>query len=126
MKFDIDIVKSLLEFIEESDCYPEPIVHCSDKSQIELLSDVSRRVISYHLERLIEAGLIDAKKRQNKGRAFFFIYGLTIEGHSFLANAKCDGVWKKIKDKLESVKSFSLDIIKPLLIEYAKSVVFGT
>jgi len=127
MKFDLEVVKALLEFIEESDRYPNPVVHTLRRSQIKLLyPEVTRRKISYHLERMLEGGLVDAKRSMNREGAQFFIYGLTMEGHTFLENARCKGVWAKVKERLSDAGSFSLDIAKPLLVEYAKNTIFGT
>ena len=127
MKFDIEVVKALLEFIEESDRYPNPVIHTLSRSQIKLLyPEVTRRKISYHLERMLEGKLIDAKRSMNKDGAQFFIYGLTIEGHTFLENARCKGVWERVQEKCGDFKSFSLDIVKVLLTEYAQRAVFGT
>jgi len=127
MRFDLDVAKSLLEFIEESDRYPNPVIHTRSKSQIKLLDpEVTRREISYHLERMIEAGFVDAKRSMSKDGAQFFIYGLTMEGHTFLEHARCKGVWETVKEKLSDVNSFSIDLVKTLLVDYAKKVVVGT
>jgi len=127
MKLNLDVVKALLEFVEESDHYPDPIFHSYDKSEIALLDpEITWRMISYHLERMIEAGFVDARRSKNKGGSQFFIYGLTMEGHLFLEHARCKGVWAKVKDKLATVGSFSIELAKPLLVEYAKNALFGT
>ena len=129
MKFDINIVKALLEAIEKSDSYPVPLTHTLDESEITILNpDISRREIAYHLEKMIEAGLVDGKNSDKRGvgEVILIIRALTVEGHAFLDNARSETVWKKFKHKMETFKSFSLDIAKDVLADIAKTAVTGT
>ena len=50
-----------------------------------------------------------------------YITELTFSGHNFLENIKNDNNWNKIKQKLNKIGSYSLDIIK----EVAKQAIIS-
>jgi DNA-binding transcriptional ArsR family regulator len=75
MKRDMDLIRNLLLEIEESE---KPVLYIADLMAAERLQGIEQSDVDFHLKLLIEAGLIDANKKQgistrdlekNKGRS---------------------------------------------------------
>jgi hypothetical protein len=115
MKLKIDLIKSLLAFIEESPDYPEPIL--SDSIKINGTDPVT---IVYHLELMIEAGLVCGKAQGTSGSRYVIVNRLSWEGHEFLTNALNPTVWERLKSASRSLGSFSVGIAATVLAEFAK------
>jgi hypothetical protein len=113
MKRDIDLIRTILLRIEESD----------DPTKINIKDfsiDHSIDQIHYHLSLLHEAGFIHV----NHFRGIILsVSGLTWNGHDFLAAARDKGRWEKAKEvifnKLGS-NIFIFDLLKQLLVDLAK------
>lgn len=62
--------------------------------------------VSYHLEILEEAGLLQGKIHKTPGGSphSFHLIRLTWYGHDFLESIRSDTVWQEIKDQLNSKK----------------------
>jgi hypothetical protein len=118
MKLQIEIVKSLLEVIEESTDFPE-IIYLSSEDVPSL--NIDDNTVTYHLCLMLEAGLIKGTEHTNRGGKRILIHRLTWEGHAFLANSKNPTLWNKLKSVSSSVGSFSLDVAKSTLTTLATS-----
>lgn len=81
---------------------------------------------AYHVELLIEAGIVEGHMSKGAGRgpAHFFAHRLTWDGHEFLDSVRSSTVWSKTKNvfaakgiemTFELVKSVAVDISVSLL-----------
>lgn len=114
MKRDMDLIRSILLAIEESDA-------SNLESAFEAL-DCSNEVFQYHLGLLIDAGLIRAHEVSHMTGTDYTPTGLTWEGHEFLDDVRDESVWNKTK---EVVRSQSGTVSVAILQEVAKEVVKG-
>jgi hypothetical protein len=120
MKLQIEVVKALLEVIEESTDFPNPIYLDSEDLPSLALNDDT---VTYHLCLMLEAGLIKGTEHTNKGGKRVLIHRLTWEGHAFLANSKNPTLWNKLKGVSNAVGCFSLDVAKSTLSTLATSAI---
>jgi len=89
----------------------------------------SKDDIEYQLTIMLEGGLIEGAQAKLSGRYCPLISPtrLTWAGHDFLDACRDEGCWMKAKEKLKTLGgSASIDIIKMVLIEVAKSKLFNT
>ena len=78
--------------------------------------------ISYHVELLIEAGLIHGEMSKTIGREVhdFIITRLTWQGHELLDAIKSDTIWNKTKESFISKGlSMSFDLVKSVAVKIA-------
>lgn len=97
MKLDLDLIKEILESIEQdSDGITSVQIAIDERSA----QDEKRK--AYHYRLLIECGIIDGKIRNVgsfDGQAEWIGYkGLTMMGHQVLDGMRNDTLWNKIKD----------------------------
>ncbi len=121
MKRNMELVRDILIQIEE------------DKSKggfsfvAEEGGKFSNDEIEYHLELMINAGLIDGNVIHTFDGAIIDITSLTWQGHDFLDAARSDKVWEKAEETAESkgldLSSLPLEIVKDLLVESAKAII---
>lgn len=113
MKRDIDLVRTILLKIEESDKPTEIDIRT-------LSANHSIEQIHYHLNLLYEAGFIDVKHFRG---IILTVSGLTWNGHDFLDAARDKGRWEKAKEiifnRLGS-NVFVFDLLKQVLFDLAK------
>lgn len=110
-------------------------------TRLEALSDTSEYLqlgrfpkdraseISYHVELLFDAGLIEGQmsKTIGLGPYDFFAHRLTWNGHEFLDAIRSDTVWEKTKKTfVTSGVEMTIDLIKSVAGEVAKSLLKGT
>ncbi len=89
MELDLDLVKKILLDIEEketADGYKNPLI-------IEGYTDDQLR---YHLNQMGNAGLINGEPN----KIGYYISGMTMKGHDFLAQAQNSTVWNATKKEL--------------------------
>lgn len=115
MKRDMDLIKHLLEEIENAG---SPI-------NIENFdfTHYSQEEVYYHLRLLAGAGYIDASFEYADNSLYFgSVSGLTWDGQDFLDVARSDKVWQKSKKIVkDAVGTTSFEVIK----ETCKSVALG-
>lgn len=113
MKRNWDIVRYVLLEVE---------ARKNENDQLFVSNDYSDSEIVYHLELLIEAGLINCDTvTMGGGPGSFVIDRLSWEGHQFLDAIRDDGAWKKIKKKVsESGVGMTFEVIKAVAISSAK------
>jgi hypothetical protein len=125
MKRNWDTIRDLLTKLEE----------CTIPSDMLRLSSfpVERAAeISYHMEILFEAGLVDGQmsKTIGPGPYDFFATRLTWNGHEFLDSIRSDTIWNKTKTSfVRHGISMTFDLIKSVASEvatsYLKSAIIG-
>lgn len=114
MKRDMDLVRQILFAIEE-----RPV----DEDEIDIAIDGrTANEVNYHLEILMDAGLIKADYDQNlRGDYMWNSIRLTWDGHEFLDAARDTKRWEKAKGAMAQAGGFTLDVMKQLLIQYLKA-----
>jgi hypothetical protein len=113
MKRDMDFIRTILLKIEE---LGNPGL---DSIVIEsLFQDYSVEQINYHLKLLQQSGLIDAHPAMGSSNINWAVYGLTWNGHEFLALAQNNTIWEKAKHVvIEKIGSLGLDILSKIMFE---------
>ncbi|HPC85256.1 MAG TPA: DUF2513 domain-containing protein [Smithellaceae bacterium] len=84
---------------------------------------------SYHVELLLEAGLIHGEMSKTLGRhaQSFWANQLTWEGHEFLDAIRSDTVWNKTKSSfVKGGLSMTLDLIKGVATDVAAAYLKST
>jgi Hypothetical protein (DUF2513) len=108
MKRDMELVRKILLAVEEATTTDKPI-------PIKL-EGYDLRVISYHIQRLHEAGLIEALDASDLGTSRWHATSLTWAGHEFLDTARNDTVWQRAMTSVnEKGGSVSLEVLKSIL-----------
>lgn len=125
MKRDWDIIRSILVRVEEMP--PE-----EGALQLSAFPIEQRAAVSYHMELLIEAGLVSGKmsKTLGPGPFNFIAMRLTWQGHEFIDAIRSDTVWQKTKKSFVSNGiSMTFDLVKSVATDiasaYIKAVVGG-
>ncbi|PFE42468.1 hypothetical protein CN317_23895 [Bacillus cereus] len=115
MKLNHDCVRDLLLTVEESDRNELLSLHfLLDKNKLQSYSEDD---IFYTIQRLIEAGYINADTQTYFEGQDAIISSITWNGHQFLDNIRDKSIWEKTKEKASVVGGVSL----PILSELAKS-----
>lgn len=115
MKRDLDLFRSILSSIEESEEF------YVDTIDIEVYDE---DIISNHLVLLKEEDLIEGDMHfASDGKLYGFELRLTNKGYEYIALAKNDTIWNKLKSRLkEKAIDFSFDVSKYMLTDYAKEL----
>jgi len=93
MKRDMDLVRNILLKAESFPAGPPMLYRVGEVEDLVLL---------YHLEMLIEAGLLRGKISRSQGTRgdIIGISGLTWEGHEWIETVRSDSVWETTKATL--------------------------
>lgn len=113
MKRDMDLVRAILRQVES---YEDP----SGMHEILEIEGYDQKEISYHINILNDAGLLEAMDISSTGPDGFLWWpgNLTWAGQEFISVAKDDSIWEKAKEKFMSpAMSFTFDIF----FEYLKA-----
>lgn len=116
MKRDWDIIREIL--IATENLEPNKTLTLGEFDTEKAFS------ISYHVELLDEAGIINASLSQEfcGGSTQFHVYRLTWEGHEFLDSIKSNSTWDKTKSLIsEKGGAMSFDLIKGAALHIGKS-----
>ena len=105
MKRDMDLIRLILLEIEKSD--PYQVFRPN-------LCGYQDKEVSYHLELLISAGLVEGQMHYTGGMTANPVVKLSWVGHDFLDDIRSDSIWKKTKELLknEGLKTVSFEILK--------------
>jgi hypothetical protein len=125
MKRDWDIIRTILVRVEE-------ISPDEGALQLSAFAPEQAASVSYHMELLIEAGLVSGKmsKTLGPGPYNFIVMRLTWQGHEFIDAIRNDTVWQKTKKSfLTNGISMTFDLVKSVATDiasaYIKAVVSG-
>jgi hypothetical protein len=121
MKRNWDTVREILVMLEEKKNHKEPI-------QSENFSEDRLEEISYHMELVLEAGLVEGEmiRVMLPGPTPFMVFRLTWSGHEFLDSIRNDTLWNKIKTKVaEAGLNATVEWIKIAAIEIGKGMILG-
>jgi hypothetical protein len=114
MKRDMDLIREIL-LLAESD------------GDHKTTNDYTEEQIAYHVQLLIDAGLIEGKviSQNRDGRQIpsgYFITRLTMAGHDFLDASRENKVWEKAKGTFkEKGVGWTVDVLKAVCIQIIKS-----
>ena len=116
MKRDMDLFRKLVFAIE--DC---PSDHIPDNLEID---GYTTEQIRYHNYLLVDSGLAKGEDATTFDDALpqWLVLHLTSAGHDFADAARSDSIWNKGKSLvLEKAGAVSIDVMKEVLINVAKS-----
>ncbi len=121
MKRDWDVIREILIIVEEMDA----------GNYLRLSSFPSERgqEISYHMDLLMEAGLVSGKMAKTLGRRphDFRALRLTWNGHEFLDGIRNDTIWQKTKSSFISKGiSMTFDLVKSVAADLASTYLKAT
>jgi hypothetical protein len=121
MKRNWDTIREILVRLEEIP--PEQDVRLSSFPQERA------QEVSYHVELLMEAGLIHGQmsKTIGPGPHDFFAMRLTWQGHEFLDAIRSDTVWQRTKSSfLSKGLSMTFDLVKSVASDIASTYLRST
>jgi hypothetical protein len=118
MKRDWDTIREILAKLEGSE---------SNRAfQLSSFPPDRAAEISYNMELLIEAGLVEGSmsKAIGPGTHNFLARRLTWSGHEFLDSIRSDAVWKKTKSSfISNGISMTFDLVKSVASEVAAAMI---
>jgi hypothetical protein len=122
MKRDWDMIRDILTKLEE---------FSNEEGSLNLSSFPRDKhaEISYHMELLIESGLVNGQMSEEFGPEpeDFFVTRLTWQGHEFLDSIRNDTVWQKTKKSFFSQGiSMTFDLVKSFASDIAASYLKAT
>ena len=97
--------------------------------QLSNFPEEKRAEISYHMELLMEAGLVSGQmsKTIDPGPYDFLAIRLTWQGHEFLDTIRSDTVWQKTKKSfLSKGISMTFDLVKSVASDVAATYLKST
>lgn len=114
MKRDRDVVRKILLKLEE-------IGNTTSYLQPDGVNGYDHELVSYHMQLLDEAGLIDAECIRGMGTPLYCVAkSLTWRGHEFLDQIRQDSVWNKVKG---SAREKGLDLSLDVIVSLAKTII---
>lgn len=118
MKLKKECVRDLLLYFEKNLSYENEI-----QANCIILKKYTKDDILYTSDKLLEAGLINAKKEKwiLSNQPTIIVSSITTNGHRFLDSIRSPEIWRKTKSKLKSLGSVSIEIIS----QVAASVITG-
>lgn len=117
MKLNKDCIRDLLIYLEDNLSYTNKISTGSLS-----LKDYTRDELVYTVERLSEAGFINATKICDAPcTPTYHIFSLTYNGHQFLDTVRDNSIWKNTKTVASQLASVSLPIIQEIAISFIKT-----
>lgn len=113
MKRDPDLIREILFRVEASED--------SLREAALIFPGRSERQVCYHVQLLIEAGLVLGRVNYADNRIHsMFISRLTWDGHEFIEAARNDNAWRKAKETMAATGGFIFELAKPLLLDLIK------
>jgi hypothetical protein len=114
MKRDWDVVRRILLKLEE-------LGNTASYLQPDGVNGYDHDLVSYHMQLLDEAGLIDADCIRGIGTPLTCLAKrLTWRGHEFLDQIRQDTVWNKVKG---SAREKGLDLSLDVIVSLAKTII---
>ena len=111
MKRDMDLVRDILLAYEMNGHFP---------NFDECLKGYSTEEVEYHINLMLNAGLLEALFVPNSLNARMGIpygYRMTWDGHDFLDAARDETRWKKAKGIMKQIGGATLEILKQILTQ---------
>ena len=121
----MDLVRMILLVLEnhpEETMRQAQFIRALHKQSPELRPQMEALNLVEHIELMQEAGLVTAEIYYMTGGSCFDALRMTWAGHDFLADAKNEVVWKKVKSLGTDM---SLTVLKQSLVKVATDVAAG-
>lgn len=115
MKRDMDLVRSILLRLEDSD---------KIRNGTGILSDLADDIlVQGHLELLSDAGFVEQKnwKPHPDGVTMRMGWRITWEGHEFIDTVRDPEIWRKTKVGAEKLGSWTIKILADMATGYVRS-----
>lgn len=122
MERNWDTIREILIKFEELDPEKGPL-------QLEDFPEERAYEYSYHVELLLEAGLLHGEMSKTLGRhaQSFWVDRLTWEGHEFIDAIRSDAVWNKTKSSfVRGGLTMTFDLIKGVATDVAAAYLKST
>ena len=122
MKRNWDMIRDILTQLEE-------FKHDEGCLNLSSFPQDKHAEISYHMELLMEAGLVNGQMSEEfgPGPQDLFVNRLTWQGHEFLDAIRSDAVWQKTKKSfLSQGISMTFDLVKSVASDVAASYLKST
>ena len=105
MKRDMDLIRDILLHVEEDETLTGSRFKTFDSKDFAGHSDDE---ITYHVDLLFEAGLVDGSPNLHPLPA---ISKLTWQGHEFIAATKDPQIWASVKERLRGLPDIAMSLI---------------
>ena len=108
MRLRKDCIRDLLLYFEKELTYDKRV-----RADYITFDEYTKEEIIYTCDKLLEAGMINAKKCNNFANNYpvITIESITPSGHKLIDNIKDPEIWSETKNKLKVLKDVSIDII---------------
>jgi hypothetical protein len=117
MKRDMDLIRELLLKLEVWPMERGDVVSIIPEDKGFSSLGRSAHEIEYHLNLLLEGGLIDSPTQSNVG---IYFRGITWQGHDFLDSVRDPRIWAKTKEWAFAAGGFTLDLLSDLAKGFVK------
>lgn len=112
---ELSIEESSYSLDEDEETYFSfSFIDVNGLSKIENLKKYNKKDIFYAVNKLDEAGLIEAEPTSGDDTCGYLISDITYLGHEFLQSIKSDTVWNDVKSISKKVGSMSFPIISSI------------
>ena len=123
MKRNLDLIRDIMLFIENSDDITIRIPTGSNIIKDSSGQDYNEQTVFRHIELLADAELIKANITEINTDIVIIatITGITWQGYEFLETIREQDIFDKIKSQLSKISSFALPIVQQLGVELLKT-----
>jgi hypothetical protein len=111
MERDIDLIRQILLDLEQEGAY-------TNWMDIDIEA-YSPEQMDYHLELLVEAGLLNVRTAQ-RDHSRWLPVRLTWDGHEFLDAARDESRWQQLKASIAHTGSIPFEMIRAALLEMVR------
>jgi Hypothetical protein (DUF2513) len=117
MKRDMDLIRELLLKFESWPMERGDVVHVTPEDTEFSALGHSAQEIEYHVNLLLEAGMIDSPTQSNVG---IYFRGISWQGHDFLDSVRDPKIWERTKRGAEAAGGFTIDLLKDLATGFVR------
>jgi hypothetical protein len=118
MRRDMDLIRALVLKLEAMPRKPGIVEELSAGEGEMIFEGYSSDEIDYHLNLIVEAGLLTTHGTMTSGSILFD--RLTWAGHDFVDSIRSPEVWAKTKKGAEAAGGFTVDLLKDLAKGFIK------
>ncbi|MDD3468237.1 MAG: DUF2513 domain-containing protein [Campylobacterales bacterium] len=122
MKRDMDLLREIMLYLEEKLDYAasDSIDSFPMSDDLSYTSDEAYNKMAYHIQLLLDDGLIDARKLSMGGINKYLILTITSKGHDFIDTLRDSKVWEYTKEKVKSIGGFTVALLLDVGKDYLK------
>lgn len=116
MKRDMDLIREMLLLIENHPDVPPYSLQVDDFLNL----NSNPEIISFHIDLMREAGLIEVGGASYGEVKDYYVSRLTFAGYDYLDSVRNAKIWRNVKEKIKVVGGATFDIIKAVAIAEIK------